>query len=295
MYHIIINGQKTDGKTEEKINTAVGVFVVAGKQVAVHRTEHVGHATEIARRLTSTGEPVHLIAMGGDGTLHEVLNGINDFDNCSLGLIPLGTGNDFAEGAGIPLNVKSAAENIAFRAPTAIDYIELEDGLRSINAVGMGIDVDVLKYVYTNNMTGRSKYLKAFVKCLRTYKATRFKASWDGGEEKEYRGLIACLGNGKQIGGGIKLFPDAKIDDGYMDLIVVDYLSRFRTLIAFIKLTTGKVNRIREVTHVKCKSATLIPLEGNADVQAEGELYENRTLKARLVSGKLKFYLPHRD
>lgn len=295
MYHIIINGQKTDAKTEEKLNTAVGVFVVAGKQVAVHRTEHVGHATEIARQLSSTGEPVHLIAMGGDGTLHEVLNGINDFDNCSLGLIPLGTGNDFAEGAGIPLNVKSAAENIVFRAPTAIDYIELQDGLRSINAVGMGIDVDVLKYVYTNNMTGRSKYLKAFVKCLRPYKATRFKASWDGGEEKEYRGLIACLGNGKQIGGGIKLFPDAKIDDGYMDLIVVDYLSRFRTLIAFIKLTTGKVNKIREVTHVKCKSASLIPLEGSADVQAEGELYQNRTLKATLVSGKLKFYLPHRD
>lgn len=295
MYHILVKGLNADKKTEEQIKTAVTVFNVAGKQVQVHRTEYAGHATEIARELSSGGESVHLIAMGGDGTLHEVLNGIVDMDNTTLGLIPLGTGNDFAATTGIPLNAKVAAENIAFRAPTAIDYIELDSGLRSINAVGMGIDVDVLKYVYDNNMTGKSKYLKAFIKCLRTYKSTKFKASWDGGEEKVYDGIIACLGNGKQIGGGIKLFPEAKFDDGYMDLVIVDYLSRFRTLIAFIKLTTGRVNKIREVTHVKCKTASLIPLEGTATVQAEGELHDGHPLKAKIVTGKLKFYLPHKE
>ena len=294
MYHVIINGYNVNEKNQSKLNAVRDVFRIAGKELTIHQTEHAGHAKQIAAELTSDGEFAHLIAMGGDGTLHEVLNGIKDTENCTLGLIPLGSGNDFAEAAGIPLDVRASAETIAFRAPTAIDYIELDSGLRSINAVGMGIDVDVLKRAYSGKATGKKKYFKAFIQSLKHYKATTFRACWDNGDAREYTGIIACLGNGKQIGGGIKLFPDAEIDDGYMDLLVVDYLSRFRTPIAFIKLTMGKVNSVKEVTHVRCKSARLIPVGGDAPIQAEGEIYEGIALNAHIVSGKLKFYLPRR-
>lgn len=294
MYHIILNGNNINEKTAAKIEIVKKVFQTAGKEITVHPTSYAGHAREIAEQLTSNGEFAHLIAMGGDGTLHEVLNGIQDTENCTLGLIPLGSGNDFAEAAKISNDIKTAAETIAFRAPTCIDYIELESGLKSINAVGMGIDVDVLQRAYAGKAKGKNKYFKAFLKSLRYYKATSFKASWDGGDEREYTGIIACLGNGRQIGGGIKLFPDAEIDDGYIDLLLVDYLSRFRTLIAFLKLTSGKVNKVREVTHVKCKSVCITPLSGCAPVQAEGEIYENVPLNAHIVSDKLKFYLPSR-
>ncbi|MCM1546497.1 MAG: diacylglycerol kinase family lipid kinase [Clostridiales bacterium] len=292
MYHVILNGNNINEKTEAKIETVRKVFRTAGKDIEVHSTAHAGHAKNIATELTANGEFAHLIAMGGDGTLHEVLNGISDAENCTLGLIPLGSGNDFAETAGISHDVKTAAETIAFRAPTFIDYIELDSGLRSINAVGMGIDVDVLQRAYAGKARGKSKYFKAFLKSLKYYKASTFKASWDGGDEREYTGIIACLGNGRQIGGGIKLFPDAEIDDGYMDLLVVDYLSKFRTLVAFLKLNSGKVNKVKEVTHVKCKSARITPINGGAPIQAEGEIYENVPLNARIVSNKLKFYLP---
>ncbi|MGN0804608.1 MAG: diacylglycerol/lipid kinase family protein [Candidatus Coproplasma sp.] len=295
MYHVITNGTNFDDTKKAQLDIIAKVFEKAGKEYTLHITDHPHHATEIARELTKGGEFAHLIAMGGDGTLHEVLNGIEDTQNCTLGLIPYGTGNDFASTAKIPLDVKSSAEIIAFRAPTAIDYIELENGLRSINAVGFGIDVDVLKRVYSSKNTKKSKYYSAFLKSLRLYKSTKFKASWDGGEEKEYNGILACIGNGKQIGGGIKVFPDAEINDGYMDLLVVDYLSRFRTLIAFLKLSMGKVNKVKEVTHVKCKSVKITPLEGDATIQAEGELYDNIPLNAHIVEGKLKFYLPQND
>ncbi|MDE7400642.1 MAG: YegS/Rv2252/BmrU family lipid kinase [Clostridia bacterium] len=295
MYHLIINGCNIDDKTEHYLETVKMVFGVAGKQLAVHMTEHAGHAKEIAGEVTRNGAFAHIIAMGGDGTLHEVLNGIEDTENCTLGLIPFGSGNDFAESAGIPMDVKTAAENIAFRAPNYIDYIETEGGLRSINAIGTGIDVDVLKRVYSGKKTGKKKYYAAFLKSLRHYKASSYRVSWDDGEERTYTGLIACLGNGKQIGGGIKLFPDAAIDDGYMDLLVVDYLSRFRTLVAFLKLKAGKVNKVKEVTHVKCKTARIVPLDGDVPVQAEGEIYEGVKLNARVISGKLKFYLPRHD
>lgn len=294
MYHVILNGNNADGKTAAKIETVKKVFEAAGKEITVHTTDHAGHAKEIAAELTAGGAFANLIAMGGDGTLHEVLNGIRNTANCTLGLIPLGTGNDFAETAKIPNDVKTAAETIALREPAFIDYIELDSGLKSINAVGMGIDVDVLQRVYAGKATGKSKYFKAFIKSLKHYKASTFKAGWDGGEEREYTGIIACLGNGRQIGGGIVLFPEAEINDGYIDLVVVDYLSKFRTLIAFLKLSTGKVNKIKEVTHVKCRTVRITPVDGGAPIQAEGEIYENTPLSARIVAGQLKFYLPEK-
>ncbi len=295
MYHIILNGHNTDGKTAAKIETVKSVFEAAGKEITVHSTTHAGHAKEIAAELTADGGFADIIAMGGDGTLHEVLNGIANPANCTLGLIPLGTGNDFAETAKLSHDVKTAAELIAFGGPTPIDYIELDGGLRSINAVGMGIDVDVLQRAYAGKAKGKNKYFKAFLKSLKYYKASTFKASWDGGEEREYTGIIACLGNGRQIGGGILLFPDAQIDDGFIDLIVVDYLSKFRTLIAFMKLNSGKVNKVKEVTHVKCKSVRITPVNGSAPIQAEGEIYENTPLSAHIVAGQLKFYLPSKN
>lgn len=168
VYEIIVNAARCPAK---HIEAVTGVFKNAGKQYRLHYTDHKGHATGIARQLTSSKEECALVVMGGDGTLHEVLNGISDFEKCSLGLIPSGTGNDFAVAAGIPKDVKKAAEIIALRAPSSIDYIELTNGLKSINAVGMGIDVDVLKHAYAKG-GGKGKYLSSLIYCLRHFKAT---------------------------------------------------------------------------------------------------------------------------
>lgn len=295
MYHLIANTKNHGKDASEKLETVKSVFEKAEKQLVIHETLHPGHATEIAAELTESGENVNLIAMGGDGTLHEVLNGIKDVSNCTLGLIPLGSGNDFAECAHISKDVKTAAETIAFRSPTKIDFIELENGLRSINAVGMGIDVDVLKRVYGGKKTGRNKYFSAFVKSLLHYKPGKYKVVYDGKEE-QHSGIIVCLGNGRQIGGGIKVFPEADITDGYIDLLMVDCLTKFSTLIAFMKLNAGKVNKVKEVTHVLCKSVCVTPLDDTpTTIQAEGELYDGVSLDAHIEEGKLSFYLPKND
>ena len=289
MFHIIINASKNSKETADKLEIIKSVFERAGRQCVIHETLRPGHAKQIAGELTASGENVNLVAAGGDGTLHEVLNGIEDVTKCSLGLIPLGSGNDFAATAHIPLDVKAAAELIAFRAPVKIDFIELDSGLRSINAVGMGIDVDVLKRAYSGKKTGKSKYFSAFIKSLLHYKAGKYKVVYDGKEE-EHTGIICCLGNGRQIGGGILLFPEADIKDGYIDLIMVDCLTKFRTLIAFIKLNSGKVNKVREVTHVLCKQVSVTPVgDTPTTIQAEGEIYENVALNAHIVEGLLSF------
>ena len=289
MHYIIANELHLKGKNAKKLDIVKAVFDRAGIEYEVLLTTHRGHATEYARSITA-GHGHTVIAMGGDGTLHEILNGFENFEDNALGLIPLGTGNDFAAAAGIPLDVKQAAEIIAFRAPSGIDYIQLSSGLRSLNVVGMGIDVEVLERTYAGKHHGKSKYFRSLIASLFKFKSKNFTVEYDGKSEKHF-GLIAALGNGRLFGGGIKICPEAKIDDGYLDLIIVDYLSRPKLIAALLKLMRGKVNDIKEATVAKVKSAKFVMDSPDFTIQAEGELYKNVPIDARIVEDKLKFYL----
>jgi len=291
LYYLIANETHLKGKDIKRFEAVKKVFDGAGIEYEVLFTHKEGDAKRHAERITSSGGENTIVALGGDGTLHDILNGFKNFEKCSLGLIPFGTGNDFAATAKIPKDAKRAAEIIAFKAPKNIDFIELSSGLRSINSVGMGVDVDILKRVYSKNMRGHSKYFRALIPSLIHFKSCNFTLKYDGKEEKHF-GLIAALGNGKQIGGGIKLFPHAEINDGFLDMLIVDYISKIRMIGAFFKLVCGKVDKVKNVTFVKTKAATFVHEDKNYTLQAEGELYDNVPLEAHIVENKLKFYLP---
>ena len=291
MFHIIVNEDNLKKKkNRKKLAEVEKVFKGAGLEYIIHKTNRKGMPKEICSELTSErGNTV--IAMGGDGTLHEILNGFVDFENNAMALIPLGTGNDFAAAANIPLNAKKAAKIIAYGSPRPIDFLQLSSGLRSLNAVGTGIDVDVLEIAYAGKNRAKSKYLNALIKALVNFKSYRYKVIYDGKEE-EHCGLIGAAGNGRQIGGGIKCFPDAKIDDGLLDLLVVDFISKVKIVGAFLKLMRGKINKIKQVTAVRTKSFKIIPLDDNCTIQADGELYKNVALEASISEVKLNFYTP---
>ena len=291
LHYVIVNETHLDGKGAKKLAAAEQIFAEAGIEYKILKTQKAGDAKKYTAEITSCGERNTVIAMGGDGTLHDVINGFNDFDNCDLGIIPFGTGNDFAEGAGIPLDVKEAARIIAYSKPRPVDYIQLASGLRSINSVGMGIDVDVLKRTYASGEKGKGKYLSALISALKNFEAYDFTAFYDGKEERHH-GLIACVGNGGQFGGGIKIFPHAKIDDGLLDVIIVDYISRSRIPAAFAKLMAGKVDKVKKAVTFRAKEVKFISDSENYTIQAEGELYDNIPLDAHIVEGKLKLYLP---
>lgn len=291
MYYLIVNAAHLNDKSKKQLETVKKVFEDAGKEYEVLLTTQAGDDKLFTEKITKAGGEHTIIAMGGDGTLHAILNGMSDLENFSLGLIPFGTGNDFAEGTGIPFDVKKAAEIIAYGTPKPIDFIELSSGLRSINVIGMGIDVDVIERTFVSKNKSRSKYITALMYCLRHFDGYPFIVKYDGKEEKHF-GLIAAIGNSTQFGGGIKMFPDAKIDDGYLDLVMIDFVSRPKILGTFIKLMTGRSKKIKEATYVRTKSATILCDNEKYSMQAEGELYENIPLEAHIVEGKLKFYLP---
>ena len=287
MFHLIIS-EVTLNKKSKKFEEVKSVFEKTDKPYDVHITSSREELKEIIANLTA-GQGNSIIVLGGDGTLHDTLNSFVDFENNSLGIIPLGTGNDFAESAHIPNVIKKATELILNNPPRPIDYIEFESGLRSLNAFGMGIDVDVLKRAYSGKSVKRSKYLKALIVSLCKFKSHNFTVRYNGVEEKHF-GLIAAVGNGRQFGGGIKLFPDAEIYDNYLDLFMVDFVSKFKMIGAFIKLMRGKINKVKQVKAVKVKEVEFIPDSENFTFQADGELYSNIPIKAKIVESKLKFY-----
>ena len=287
MYHLIISEINLK-KKQKKVEIVKSVFEKTGLQFELHATNTREELKEIITEITS-GKDNSVIVLGGDGTLHDVLNSFVDFESNCLGIIPLGTGNDFAASAGIPKDVKKAAEIVVSTPPRHIDYIEFDGGLRCLNAFGMGIDVDVLKRVYAGKNTRRSKYLRAFMVSLLKFKSHNFTVRYNGVEEKHF-GLIAAVGNGRQIGGGIKLFPDSEIDDGYLDLVMVDFVSKFKLIGAFLKLMRGKINKVRQVKAVRVKEVEFIPDSENFTFQADGELYTNIPVKVKIIENKLKFY-----
>ena len=287
MFHLIIS-EVTLKKKRKKFDIVKSVFENSGASYELHATNSREELKELVSKLTSESDN-SIIVLGGDGTLHDTLNSFVNFDGNSLGIIPLGTGNDFAESAHIPTDLKKAAELVLNNNPRPIDYIQFDSGLRSLNAFGMGIDVDVLQRAYSGKSVKRSKYLKALIVCLFKFKSHNFTVRYNGVEEKHF-GLIAAVGNGRQFGGGIKLFPDAKIDDGYLDLFMIDFVSKFKILGAFIKLMRGKINKLKQVKAVRVKEVEFIPDSENFTFQADGELYDNIPIKAKIVENKLKFY-----
>ena len=287
MFHLIISEYNLKKKSKQ-VEIIKSVFERANASYKLHATATRQDVRDITAKITSEGGN-SVIVLGGDGTLHDALNAFADFKNNSLGIIPLGTGNDFAEAAHIPSDVKKAAELILNNSPRPVDFIQFESGLRCMNAFGMGIDVDVLKRAYAGKSVKRSKYLRSFIVCLLKFKSHNFTVRYNGVEERHF-GMIAAVGNGRQFGGGIKLFPEAKIGDGYLDLFMIDFVSKFKILGAFIKLMRGKINKVKQVKAVRVKEVEFIPESEDFTFQVDGELYENIPIKAQIVEDKLKFY-----
>lgn len=280
---------KTLNRKRKKLLTALkSRLEERGAEYKLHILETAGSATQYVNELTNAGADT-VIAVGGDGTINEVLNGICDPKRCALGLIPAGTGNDFSVAAQIPNGI-AALDLILDKEPKPTDYIQFDDGKRSVNIAGMGIDVDILERVAKKKRGGKSKYFFSLLSSLAHYKAIELEVSADGGEPVYYKSLIACVCNGFRLGGGIPICPDAKIDDGKMELIVADCPPRHKIPAALIKLMRGKVLSLPIIHRVSCTAARIATPKGVATAQYDGEIKTCASLSAQLVSGKLKMF-----
>lgn len=287
-YHIIANPVAGKKKALKRLEIVESVFKSEKVPFETHLSSGEHDATEIAKQLTSAGE-TQIIALGGDGTLHEVLNGIENPENCCLGCIPSGTGNDFAQKAGLPSDPEKAARLILSSSAKPTNYLTV-GGVRCMNVAGIGVDVDVLERCKRGKLKGKIKYLICLVQSLFTFKGCEVRLQAEGIDETR-KVLIAAACNGAYFGGGIQICPAAQIDDDYIDAIVVDCIGgKWKILKAFFVLMKGKVLEYPLTKHFKCESVTFTPTSA-CPVQLDGELYKDIAFQVQLKKG-LKFYRP---
>ena len=286
MYHVIFNPVAGKKKAIKNLRVVERVLTERGVAYELHQSCDIHDAEAIARTLTEAGE-TEFIVLGGDGTLNEVLNGLVDPSVCKIGLIPSGTGNDFAGRMGISLDPEKAILRILDGEARPVDYLDVS-GTRCMNVAGLGIDVDVLERCHRGKLKGKAKYLICLIKSLFGFKGCRVKFMKDG-EEVERNVLVCVSCNGSQFGGGIKICPPAREDDGLMDVVVVDFIDGvFNIIKIFTQLMKGKILEYPGVTYFRCERIEFVA-EGECPIQVDGEICYNHAFDAKICKG-LKFY-----
>ena len=292
MLHFIYNPIAGKGRARRFREALEARLTARGAAYRFHATHGRGEAGDIARQLSEDvlDDALDIVAMGGDGTLHEVLNGLVDPSRVRLGLVPCGSGNDFAAAAGIPNTVDGVTELLLSGRAKYTDYLEC-GGVRGINAIVTGIDVDILRrYSRMKLLKGSAAYLASLVLTLFEYQPRRFTEMLEGGP-RAHSAFIACAGNGRRIGGGIPICPMAEIDDGQMDIVIVDDIRPWRIPAAFVKLMRKRILDLpttcfRQDTRLRIESEAPMP------IQIDGEIYEGLPFDVRLVSNVLRVYRP---
>lgn len=285
MFNVIVNPKIR--KIEKLVAEVERRFKERGEACRFFYSSKRGDARKYAHSLTAVGQ-TDLIVIGGDGMVNEVLSGMTDPGTVRLGIIPAGTGNDFASTARIPTGLK-AVDLILDGDASETDYIECGTR-RALNIAGAGMDVEILRRCENMKRGGRKgKYFRSLIATLFRYRGCKLAVTVNG-ETREYNAMIAAVCNGKCLGGGIPLCPVAEVDDGLMELVVVHCPTRGKLLGALTRLMRGKLLDEPITDHISCRAASVVSPDGKLCVQYDGEIIEDDALNAYLVSGKLRVW-----
>ena len=287
MFNFIYNPVAGKGKAQRFRSEIEARLQQQGVSFRFLETKARRDATRIAQDLTANGE-TEIAVMGGDGTVNEVLNGLQDPSKVRLGLIPCGSGNDFAAAIGIPSTPEGSLNTILNGEAKLTDYLVCS-GIRGLNVIGAGIDVDILKRSYRAKfLRGSLNYLVSLLTSLVHFKNYTFSAELDG-KDSQHEGFIVCACNGRRIGGGIPICPKSICDDGLLDIVIVDGIRKAMIPGALVKLLSSKILDQKYTIH------TLAPaLKARFDrpttIQIDGELYDGLPFDVQVVHDQLRIY-----
>jgi diacylglycerol kinase (ATP) len=197
----------------------------------------VSDLAEQARRAAEDGV-ARLLVAGGDGTMHHAAQGLAGSE-CAMGVIPLGSGNDFAGTLGIPPDLEVAVERAVTGEVRRIDLARVGETY-CIGYAGVGFDSEVTQFANeVKVLRGPLIYFYAVIHTLITFEPPRMKVVYDGGEF-EGKVMFTVVNNLPRFGGGMRIAPEARIDDGLLDLVIVREVPKSLLLSIFPKVYSGK-------------------------------------------------------
>jgi YegS/Rv2252/BmrU family lipid kinase len=240
------------------------------KDLEVRVTEGPGDARDLAREAAADGAEL-VLAVGGDGTLNEVAWGMMG-SGATLGIVPVGSGNGLARTLGIPLDVRRALPVLEEAVPRRMDVGWLNDR-PFLNVAGAGFDGTVGAAFHHRGRNGGRRGIVTYVRlglahCL-SYRARRLRID-AGGERIETTAFLVAFVNGRQYGGGAMIAPRARLDDGRIELVVIEDTPRIELLLNAPRLFLGTLERFRGYRRVSAAEA-VVAAEGPIDPHRDGE------------------------
>lgn len=269
---------------------------VHGLDCACMLTDRPGGASAMARKLAETGEAVRLYACGGDGTVSEVANGIAGFPNAAMTCIPTGTGNDFLKNFG-PDRAKFAdAENLWEGEVFPLDLIDC-NGRYCVTIACNGIDARVADSVHQFSraplLSGRGSYLASVAANFLFRPIGRRWTVWLDGEKLEDDFALVSTCNGRHYGGGSTPVPEARMDDGVLNTVLIKDVSKLTFARLFNAYSAGEHSKLPpELIQVVTAGEVRIQAEQDIISCVDGECFRSREVVIRLADKRLNFFGP---
>lgn len=289
MYYFIVNPNSRSGAGRSIWNLLRSELALRKVTYKAYLTEYVGHATKLAREISAKGtaeEPLYLVTVGGDGTIHEVLTGIRDFDAVIFGYIPTGSGNDFCRGMELPQDPVKALDCILRKECIQfmdVPYLNINNRHHRFGiSTGIGYDAAVCQEVlatpakkYFNRLgLGKLIYLVVALKQLLFLNPTPMTLYLDGGRRRTFKKTyFTAVMNQKYEGGGFMFCPKASSSDGILDVIVVEGMSKLKILCCLPTAFFGRHTHFKGVHILRCKSIEInsaVPLPVHKDGESGG-------------------------
>jgi len=256
-------------------------------------TKAPGHATEIARKYVREFGDIRIFAVGGDGTLNEVLQGTVG-SGASLGFVPAGTGNDFLKSFCSLTDPSRLLPVIVHASPVPVDVCKINERY-FINIASVGFDADVVASTQHLKrlpfMKGKIAYIGGILLSLIHLKNIRATFYIDGERMDMPSLLLSAFANGRYYGGGMMPAPEALPDDGLLDVCLIRGMKRLGILRFFPRFIKGTHIDMEEVTLKRCR---VLEMESPSPVHvnADGELFKATKLKVELIEKGLQFIKP---
>lgn len=309
-YAFIVNPASGKGKHDNGIISDINKLIKANsdKDIKIYLTGGERDATVLADMIASeAGDEVVIFACGGDGTVQEVANGIFGHDNAVLGVVPVGSGNDFvrqlAKDRGNAKQYTDLEKQLE-GSPVPLDLIKMswtldgkEESRFITNGINIGFDGNTAVLAHELKklplVSGAGSYLMAVASNLAKKKGQNLKIKADGKDFHNGKLLLVTAANGGFCGGGVNSCPNADLSDGLLELLAIKDLPRRRFIALFPQYKKGEIFSIKGVeelaSYKQAKEITIEPLAGPLmQFVGDGEIFETGSIKIEVIPNAIK-------
>lgn len=289
----IINPKAGRGKTLKAWRMIEPALQASGRSYRVHFTRFKGDGTNISEQLRANGAEL-IVGMGGDGTLLEVVNGL-DFKKNIFGIIPAGTGNGFRRSVGISGDCFQAYLGLSKWEPKRID-LGVINGIYFLNVAGFGFDAAVAKQATVDSklLKGYPAFVYAAFAQLATFGSFPSTVSHDDCTRVEKKTFLAVISNGRYYGGRLCIAPQARLDDGKLDLLVIRKADPVTTTALGLKAFFKKHMGHKALYSAACEEVT-VHADASIPVHIDGEVLGTLPAKIGVAPGVLQVLAPSLD